>query len=143
MKNVILTRTPEGNKETLGELYANQFSCKTLELPWKDNKTAVSCIPTGNYICRWTRSNRLSGPTHDVFTYEVLDVPFRYGIRIHSANYFTQLLGCIALGSTIQDINSDNIPDITSSKDTIARFNLMLNQEDFKLIIQDAYSTSR
>lgn len=36
---------------TLGSIYSPQGAiiCKTLELPWLDNKRSVSCIPEGTY----------------------------------------------------------------------------------------------
>ena len=90
MKQVSITRITDDGKQTLGTLTVIKddgqlFVCKTLELPWKENKNNVSCIPKGTYLCKYTRSNRISAEKKkDVFTYEVLNVPNRAGIRIHS-----------------------------------------------------------
>ena len=112
------------------------FVCKTLELGWHDNANDVSCIPTGRYPCKWTRSNRLSKVAgHDVFTYEVLNVKDRAGIRIHSANYFYQLKGCIAFGDAYKDINVDGELDVVHSGATVGQFNAKMATRDFTLEI--------
>ena len=140
MKEVYLLRIKSDGKQTLGALIAQNldevFVAKTLELAWSNNQNNVSCIPVGTYICKWTRSNRLSKEANkDVFTYEIIGVPSRAGIRIHSANYFSQLLGCIALGDTHKDINLDGHADVVHSGDTVAKFNQIMNGEDFKLYV--------
>jgi len=144
MKDVFLNRISDNSLQTLGALSflkddGQIFVCKTLELPWKNNMSNVSCIPIGAYVCRYTRSNRLSAAKgRDFFTYEVLNVQGRAGIRIHSANHFFQLLGCIALGNAHKDINSDGQLDVIHSGATIAAFEQAMQQQDFKLIIDGA-----
>ncbi len=140
MRTVYVKRVFQDSKETLGALSVARikgvFTAKTLELAWANNQNSISCIPTGSYLCKWTKSTRLSKEAgHDVFTYEITNVPGRAGIRIHSANYFFQLLGCIALGDSHQDINSDGELDVPHSKDAVNAFNLEMNKEDFILTI--------
>jgi hypothetical protein len=141
MKQVLLNRFLDDTKQTLGSLSfvksdGQLFVCKTLELPWKDNQSNISCIPKGSYLCKYTRSNRMTKEKEkDVFTYEVLNVPRRGGIRIHSANFFFQLLGCIALGDAQKDINADNEQDAIHSGATIAAFETQLEKQDFMLTI--------
>ncbi len=142
MKEVLITRYTgysPGDKQSLGTLVYGKselFVCKSLELPWKNNQNNISCIPTGTYTCIWTRSNRLSTLAgHDVFTYELSGVPGRLGIRIHSANYFFQLLGCIALGDSLKDINLDSQLDTIHSGNTVKKFNELMNKENFQLRI--------
>jgi hypothetical protein len=141
MIEVILKRNSDDTRQTLGSLSFTKndgqpFNCKTLELPWKDNQSNISCIPAGSYICKYTKSNRMTKHAgHDVFTYEVLNVPSREGIRIHSANFFSQLLGCIALGDSHQDINKDEELDVVHSTATIAAFVEQLQRQDFRLIV--------
>jgi hypothetical protein len=141
MKVVLLNRISEDARQSLGTLSVMKsdrqlFVCKTLELPWNNNQSNVSCIPAGSYPCKYTRSNRMSAEKgRDVFTYEVLNVPERAGIRIHAANYFSQLLGCIALGDANNDINRDSEPDVVHSVATVAAFEHLMNQEDFTLVI--------
>ena len=93
----------------------------SLELPWKENKNKISCIPKGSYKVTTTFSNRFK---KDMWL--LLDVPNRSGIRIHSANYSIELEGCIALGLQKVDIDNDKTMDIKDSKKAIvlAKFHL-------------------
>lgn len=139
MKIATVTRVPSDEWQTLGILKCETFIAKTLELAWKENQNNISCIPTGEYICKYSRSNRISAQTgKDYFTYEILNVVNRGGVRIHSANYFHQLRGCIALGDKDKsiDLDKDGKSDIVHSGATIAAFEKFLNYEDFKLIIK-------
>jgi hypothetical protein len=140
-----LVRFFSDDRQTLGTLTVvkneNIFVCKTLELAWKGNKPDISCIPEGEYPCIYTRSRRLSElKGRDIFTYEVLNVPGRAGIRIHSANYFFQLKGCITLGSALKDLNLDGSLDIIHSGDTVQRFNLFMECKSFRLIVRNEYN---
>lgn len=143
MEKVYLFRAKSDSAQTLGALITGEtsdsqvFTCRSLELPWLDNKNDVSCIPEGEYLCKWTRSPRLSTLAgQDVFTYEITGVPGRTGIRIHSANYFSELKGCIALGDTHKDINNDGHNDTLHSGNTVKQFNTILNARDFMLVIK-------
>jgi hypothetical protein len=140
LKPVWLIRQLRDDKQTLGIWTTVNgkeiFVCRTLELSWKDNQNDISCIPTGEYVCRWTLSPRLSQlKGKDVYTYEILDVPNRTGVRIHSANYFYQLKGCVALGDAHKDLNADNELDIIHSGNTVDAFNKIMDKKDFKLMV--------
>lgn len=158
----ILTRFYGNDKQTLGSLVVPKkdlFICKTLELAWKDNKNNISCIPADTYLCKYTRSNRLSNESiarwlkknlalkishcpdeiKNIFTYEILNVKNRAGIRIHSANYFYQLLGCIALGNVHKKLDADDQLDILHSSKTIEKFVALMNKEDFLLKIENNF----
>ena len=80
---------PEG---TNGKLACEgQFICHTIELPWKNNETRVSCIPEGEYFIQKRYSPKFQGHL------EVLDVQNRSLILFHPANNALQELhGCIA-----------------------------------------------
>lgn len=124
--------------QTKGTLTATRggahFLCHTLELPWKNNLSIVSCIPEGAYTCKWTFS-----PKFRKYTYQVMDVPKRTGIRFHRGNYAAgkkvDIEGCILLGEKFQDINQDKIDDIILSTATTEAFNGFMGKEDFKLVI--------
>lgn len=92
-----LIRYPEQNGGTPGQInFQDQIICFTLELPWRGNRPGASCIPMEKYKIDYTYSPRFKKNT-----YEVLQVPGRIGIRIHSANFIHQLHGCIAPGFDI------------------------------------------
>ena len=86
-----LSRTyfPEG---TNGKLECEgKLICLTIELPWKNNETKVSCIPEGKYFIKKRYSKKFQ------WHLEVLDVKNRSLILFHSANNALQELnGCIA-----------------------------------------------
>lgn len=132
---VVITRETHDCKETLGTLVAVKggatFTCKTLELPWLNNQHNISCIPTGTYTVKYTFSPRMLK-----FTYEVQNVPNRSGIRIHVGNYYSDLLGCIALGNGLTDINHDGEIDVVNSKITITAFEGFMGKTSFTLIIK-------
>lgn len=135
MKTAILTREKSGSKETLGELNCingnNRLTLKTLELPDLNNQKNISCIPKGIYKCSWTKGNIFKNGT-----YEVMNVKGRSGIRLHIANYYKQIQGCIALGMTLADINKDGQMDTVNSTIAFNTLNSFFNKEDFTLVIK-------
>ena len=63
---------------------------------------AQTCIPYGMYKVLITQSARFSKKQkRPVFTPEIINVTGFTGIRIHPANYASQLEGCIAPGRTV------------------------------------------
>lgn len=122
-------------KQTTGILTASNagasFACKTVERPWLNNANSISCIPTGTYQVKWTFS-----PKFMKYTYQVMNVPNRSGIRIHSANFYSQLQGCIALGDALVDVNKDGELDTINSKKTIALFENFMQKKPFTLILK-------
>ena len=86
-----LSRTyfPDG---TNGKLECEgKLICNTIELPWKNNETKVSCIPEGKYFIKKRYSNKFK------WHLEVLDVKNRSLILFHPANNaLLELKGCIA-----------------------------------------------
>lgn len=136
MKHATLLRLSDDGTQTLGFIVFGANEAKTLELAWKDNATGISCIPQGTYECVWSESGGLSKIAgKSIWTYEVLGVPGRNGIRIHSANYFFQLRGCVALGSVHKDLNKDMKLDVIHSGKTCETFNKYMNKDPFKLEI--------
>lgn len=96
MMKLTLTRTyrPGGTNGTL-ELNG-KLVCYTIELPWRDNKPQVSCIPEGTYMLVKRYSDKFK---HHLL---VQDVPDRSLILIHPANNAElELKGCIAPVSTL------------------------------------------
>lgn len=129
--DVILKRGYDNKTQIMGAIDAKGFTCFTLELAWKDNKSNISAIPKGTYTCKYTYSSRFKKKT-----YEILNVPNRSGIRIHSGNYHTQINGCILLGLAIKDINNDKQLDVIRSTEAITAFEKHMEYKDFTLVIE-------
>lgn len=93
---IILERIyfPEG---TNGFLSLNgKEICKTIELPWRNNKARVSCIPEGKYKIRKRYSAKFK------WHLELINVKNRKYILLHPANNaLKELNGCIAPVSQI------------------------------------------
>lgn len=88
---LILTRIyfPDGTNGILR--HDGKLVCKTIELPWLDNKRRVSCIPEGKYFLEKRYSRRHK------WHIEIADVPKRQFILFHSANNAKlELNGCVA-----------------------------------------------
>jgi len=105
--------------EDTGEL---EFTCKTLELPYRDNERNVSCIPEGFYDVVPRQSPKYGNHLH------VTGVEGRSLILFHYANYVgsdnprtgsSDLRGCIAVGERFGDITGDGIVEILNSKKTM------------------------
>ena len=91
MMMLYLFRTyhPEGTNGLLS--YEGKPVCKTIELPWRNNKQRASCIPEGKY--------RLIRRMHQKHGDQLAipNVPGREAILIHPANFaLSELQGCIA-----------------------------------------------
>lgn len=88
---LLLTRTyfPDG---TNGKLECEgKVICNTIELPWKNNETKVSCIPEGKYFIRKRFSKKFQ------WHLELIEVKNRSLILFHPANNaLKELNGCIA-----------------------------------------------
>lgn len=131
---LLIERVDDSGVQTLGKMYVLnesngiQFSCDTLELPWKDNKNSISCIPTGEYEVKKRYSPKFGNHFH------LTNVKDRSYILIHKGNYHTDIRGCILVGSDLADINSDGHLDVTSSGTTMNKL-LKIMPDKFDLTI--------
>lgn len=68
-----------------------QFIAFAIELPWRENRKRISCIPEGTYTMRKRYSVKHK------WHYIIQNVPNRSLILFHPANHAQkELLGCIA-----------------------------------------------
>lgn len=133
MKTLVLQRLISDEQGTLGKLNG----LWTLELPWEDNATGQSCIPAGTYKVLWTKSPRLKK-----YTYEIVGVPKRAGIRIHGGNfagnepkYISHSLGCPLLGMSTGKINGQRA--VLASQIAVQKFVKSMGAEPFLLEVRD------
>lgn len=136
MRLEVIRVQPDNGVETLGDMHvlnendATILKVDTLELPWKENKRVVSCIPTGIYLCKKRAATANITYEHILIT----GVTGRSGICIHKANYVRQLKGCIAVGDKEVDIDGDGQKDVTNSGKTFDKLMALLPDEFYLTI---------
>ena|SRR3990167_978716 len=139
MKILVLKRmsmTPDGTYGVMLDEGKIPF-CVTLELPWKDNKPEVSCIPKGEYQIKKIISPKYGN------VFQVMNVPNRSNILIHKGNFTTDVLGCILLGEYFEQIlnpKADKV--VTSVLSSGAAYNeffnkIMHQQNEGTLVIEE------
>lgn len=130
--SAFLIRLSRCSRQTLGRFYVFDdttpvFEATTLELPWRDNQKAVSCIPSESI---YTVTKRYSPKYKDHWLIE--SVPGRSYILIHAGNKHDHTKGCVLLGSPsaghTHDIDGDGLQDIVSSRRTILRLNAVMDE---------------
>jgi hypothetical protein len=137
---VELLRTSTGSQGTFGVLVAPEFNCRTIELPWKENRRNVSCIPEGEYDVVWCYSR-----TFKKNMYLLLSVPGRSGIRIHSGNLAgdkekglrTHSYGCILPGK--YDGRLGNQKAVLCSRFALSDFERTMGRRPFRLRVKEMY----
>lgn len=133
---ILIERYSYEKKQTIGLLFLlkdNGSIVKvfdTLELPFLNNKTKVSCIPEGTY----------KAVLHDSPTFGrclwLKDVPNRTEILIHAGNTFKNTEGCILIGKDLVDINGDGFVDVVSSQVAMKQLLAEINQNQIEITVK-------
>ena len=113
-----------------------------LELPWKNNKQSLSCIPDDTYIVKIRYSNKYG------YVFHLTNVEGRTWILIHSGNYAgdiekglkTHSEGCLLLGQKAGILEGQQA--ILNSRATVKRFMRTMNNQTFKLNIINLYKVA-
>lgn len=113
--------------------------CYFAELPWRENRQKLSCIPAGTYQCSLVDSPRFGR------VYEIKSVPGRTHILIHAGNYAgdqklgfkTDSLGCPLPGTAYGELGGQQA--VTASRYSLKQLMDELAGEDFLLTIKDCY----
>lgn len=122
---VRLVRTEKLENATFGHLLFSFEHCYTLELPWRDNKKNISCIPEGKYKCK-LEDHKTKGRVYRLF-----DVPNRDGILIHVGNYAGKdSRGCILVGDRV--MFPDAVHESRIALDKLVR----IMGDEFDLVIE-------
>ena len=111
-----------------------------LELPWRDNEPNYSCIPDGEYLCKFRKSKKFG--EH----YILQDVEGRTWILTHSGNlagdtkrgWKTHSHGCLLSGSRFGKIKLDEYKyqdAVLNSRPTLRKLITAMNRENFTLRI--------
>lgn len=130
MDTVFLLRHNRGGKVTLGTLYAKGQVFKTLEPPWKENRSNISCIPPNLYNSVYLHQSA-SGKYKKV--YHVRDVPKRSGILIHNGNLVKHTLGCVLIGYRLGTLARQ--PAVLNSRSALQDFVTLMDNKPFNIII--------
>ena len=143
MREVFLPRISSNDQGTKGLLLTEGFQCCSIELPWRDNKSNMSCIKAGSYICQPWASGRFG----DV--YNVTDVEGRTYILTHRGNlagdtllhWKTHSNGCILLGDRFGQLKIGDVfqDAVLMSKPTVTKFVRHMRNDPFILTIINAY----
>ena len=136
-----LNRFYEDKELTLGCLVGENFTAFTLELPWRFNKKEISRIPAGHYSLRkiggTLKRIRITNQyvvDSTAVTPEVLSAAPRFNCDLHTANYVTQIKGCVAVGTNV----SRDEAMVTHSRIAMNRlFELVADNDE--LLIKDNF----
>jgi hypothetical protein len=139
MKTVYLFRTSTSDQGTEGIVIYSGKYCYSLELPWRDNKPNISCIPKGAYEAKIRLSPRFGR------VYWILEVEGRTYILIHSGNwagredlgYKTHTSGCILFGKYRGELQGQRA--VLASRPALRQFIDTMGNEPFKLIIIEEF----
>ena len=102
--------------------------CLCLELPYKANQKSISCIPEGIYLCEKYSSAKYPEAV------QVMDVPNRSYILIHSGNTTNDTSGCILPGLSFGIFQGK--PAVLNSKDAFKKLVNYVNNKSFELNIK-------
>ena len=125
-KRVILQRVWMDENQSTGSLIVLDkfrqpiYISPCIERGDRNNEKNVSNVPTGTYSLVWELSPKFG------MVWELKDVPNRSECKIHSANMWDQINGCIAPGTYLGELNADGYYDTMSSGDALKRFHLAL-----------------
>jgi hypothetical protein len=134
MKSVTLVRTAKNDVAIYGILTVTEgdsveFVCLTIE-----NKD--KSFPAGKYSLKLEFSPRFKKDLWELF-----GIPGRGEIKIHVANFWNQLEGCIGVGRISQDLNQDAILDLGQSKIALEDFMVTMgDQKEAEITVLEAYS---
>lgn len=148
VSNAILVRTKDTGEETFGHLYLFGdngkliFQCVVNELPWKENKRRISCIPAGFYILSFRTIGKYAFDSYHITNIDGSEVSERSDILLHYGNFEYDTLGCVLAGETFYDIDKDGDLDITNSKTTMRRLIQHIGKDDsipLQIIYRDGF----
>ena len=130
-----LLRERRSDHGTEGRFFFENFSCYSLEPPWRDNKRNISCIPPDTYDVTVRISPRYGR------VYWVMEVPDRTYILIHSGNWGgdtakglkTHTNGCLLFGKKRGYLQGQRA--VLCSRSAIRKFLDTLQFRSFKLTI--------
>ena len=131
-KRVILQRVWMDENQSTGSLIVLDklgqpiYISPCIERGDRNNEQNVSNVPTGTYPLVYELSPKFG------MVWELKDVPGRSECKIHAANLWDQINGCIAPGTYLGELNNDGYYDTLASGDALKRFNSSLQDVEDK-----------
>lgn len=111
----------------------------TLERPWLNNQSGISCIPAGHFTakrCRRSPDYNYADSPKFGNTFQVMDVQGREYILFHKGNLNSDSHGCILVGEQFDPING--VPGIAASAKGFDEFMRMVaHVDEFDLEIRE------
>jgi len=98
--------------------------CVSIELPWRDNRRNISCIPEGRYKVDTHHQSPTKGAC-----WHILDVPDRKWCLLHVANRARELRGCCAPGLRFGKLEGEFA--VLSSATALEALNSAIRGEQF------------
>jgi hypothetical protein len=147
MDHMVIRRIASRNDGMFGAVTWNNLPfAVTVERPWLDNQTGISCIPAGHYICKRCRTSpdygfRDSPKFGD--TFQVMNVPGRSLILFHKGNLDEDSHGCIILGEQYEPFRSRPAAVLSSAKAFEEFKSLTHGIDEFLLDIVDCTAVPR
>jgi len=137
-------RYQTGDQGTRGIAWLPGFWAHSLELPWRDNQTNISCIPAGEYDIEFVTARRRIGGLRQM--YWLREVDNRTGVLIHPGTFAgdkrkgfkSSVLGCILLGHDIGTYKQQQA--IFETRGAVLALHDALNRQPAKLIIKEGFS---
>lgn len=127
MKRLTIERCGFGENSTLSRISSPDVSLDPfwgLERSWKENRSNVSCVPTGVYtLVPWTSPK--FGEIYTIVGGSVSPYPgtaARSFCHFHAANRWGELLGCLAPGERWGQTAAERDFKVSSSRSALKRF---------------------
>ena len=132
-----LFRKSSTDEGVFGIFQSDNFYCRTLEPPWRDNASNYSCIPKGEYVVQPHYSPKFRN------CFILLNVPSRSFILIHGGNYAGDYKkglkrhshGCLLVGANEAILAGQKA--ITASRVTLARMRALFLEPFLLNIIEE------
>lgn len=116
MIDIQLVRYVGSDKQTTGTFTVLDgdvpvFVRPCIERGYLDNRRNISCVPLGIYdlVYEWS-------PKFNMMLWELKGVMDRSECKIHAASFWSDLNGCISIGSTLSHLGKDEHIDLKGSK---------------------------
>jgi len=134
-----IIRVEVGTEGTFGVLLLDgRAFAVSLELPWRGNAQNISSIPTGTYTCKRVMSPLVSRITSGKWkeTFEIMGIPNRTSVLIHSGNFVGDTHGCVCIASAYAKLRDQRA--ILNSGETFNAFmTITRNIDTFKIEIRE------